>query len=71
MLDKPKITLNEVDWMRVRMLSITGRSIHLTTEEGPLIFDFATEAEATAALHAWFIQNGCNPKASPFPPALG
>ena len=61
MSDKLKIELKHIDWMKVKMLSIGGRTIHLATEEGPFVFEFATEAEAKAALQDWFLQHGCNP----------
>lgn len=59
MSDKSKTDLKHIEWMRVRMLSITGATIHLTTDEGPFIFEFASEAEAGSALDEWFTHNGC------------
>lgn len=58
MSDKIKTELRNIDWMKVRLLSLSGKVIHIGTEEGPVVFEFATEAEAKAAIEEWFIQNG-------------
>lgn len=42
-----------VDWKKVRMFSIEGRSINLVTESGPRNFEFETEAEARSAYEEW------------------
>ena len=54
MADAKKIVLNDVDWMRVRMLTAEGSTIHILTEEGPFEFQFATEQEARNALEQYF-----------------
>ena len=41
------------------MLSIAGANIHFITDEGPFVFEFASDAEARSALDQWFVQHGC------------
>ena len=58
MSDAKKVALNEIEWSRVRMLSIQGNTVHFVTDEGPLDFDFATEQEPKDALEHYFGRQG-------------
>ena len=54
--DPKKLTLSDLDWMRVRMFSVQGNTVRVVTDEGPAYFEFPSEAEAKKAVDEWFAQ---------------
>jgi hypothetical protein len=47
-----------VDWNRVRMLSIDGRTVHIVTEkDGARQFKFDSESDARRALDDWMLSS--------------
>jgi hypothetical protein len=47
-----------VDWNRVRMLSIDGRTVHIVTEkDGARQFQFDSESDARRALDDWMLSS--------------
>ena len=56
MSDPKKLTLSDVVWDLVRMFSAQGNTVHIVTDEGPVVFEFASEAEAKRAIEKWFAE---------------